>query len=77
MGSGDLYGSVGLDEIIGFEKIPDDGAAIIVYYHGAVPIDLYYMVSKCILHKNRHPRVIGDRFLFMIPGNNQYDNLFN
>ena len=55
-------------EIIGFEKIPDDSAAILVYYHGAIPIDLYYVIARCVLYKKRHPRSIGDRFLFKIPG---------
>lgn len=55
-------------EIYGFERIPDSGPGLIVYYHGALPIDLYYLMAKVILQKKRKIRAIGDRFLFKIPG---------
>jgi len=55
-------------EISGFEKIPVEGPAVLVYYHGALPIDLYYLIANVILHKRRCLRAIGDRFLFIIPG---------
>jgi len=55
-------------EISGFEKIPDEGSALLVYYHGALPIDLYYLMANAILHKRRCLRAVGDRFLFIIPG---------
>jgi len=55
-------------EISGFEKIPDEGPALLVYYHGALPIDLYYLMANVILRKRRCLRAVGDRFLFIIPG---------
>ncbi|XP_023720360.1 transmembrane protein 68 isoform X2 [Cryptotermes secundus] len=55
-------------EVSGMENIPDDTPALIVYYHGAIPIDLYYFISRCILFKNRLIHTVGDRFLFNIPG---------
>src|SRR5688572_21469306 len=55
-------------EIHGFDQIPDSGPALIVYYHGALPIDFYYLMANVILHKKRQIRAIGDRFLFRIPG---------
>jgi len=55
-------------EISGFDKIPDEGPALLVYYHGALPIDLYYLMANVILHKRRCLRAVGDRFLFSIPG---------
>jgi len=55
-------------EISGFEKIPDEGPALLVYYHGALPVDLYYLMANAILHKRRCLRAVGDRFLFIIPG---------
>lgn len=55
-------------EVIGMENIPDEGSALLVYYHGALPIDFYYLHAKCILHKRRLIQAVGDRFLFMIPG---------
>ena len=50
------------------ENIPDDTPALIVYYHGAIPIDLYYLIAKTILYKDRLIHTVADRFLFKIPG---------
>ena len=55
-------------EVIGLERIPDTGPALLIYYHGALPIDIYYLMAKIILHKQRQLWAIGDRFLFKIPG---------
>ncbi|KAG8234843.1 hypothetical protein J437_LFUL014692 [Ladona fulva] len=55
-------------EIKGMENIPDEGSALIIYYHGAIPIDLYYFVARVILFKNRLIHTVADRFLFKIPG---------
>lgn|SRR6218665_2238979 len=62
-------------EIQGFDRIPETGPALIVFYHGALPIDFYYLMANVILHKKRQIRVIGDRFLFRIPGT--ADNVCN
>ena len=56
-------------EVIGFDNIPEEGAALIVYYHGAIPLDYYYLSAKCLLYKKRLIRAVGDHFLFRIPGN--------
>ncbi|KAI0221979.1 Transmembrane protein 68 [Lamellibrachia satsuma] len=55
-------------EVVGFEKIPVSGPALLIYYHGTIPIDLYYVIAKMIVHKDRQLRAVGDRFLFKIPG---------
>ena len=55
-------------EVIGFEKIPDSGAALLIYYHGAIPIDLYYVVARTIVEKKRRIWAIGDKFMYKIPG---------
>ncbi|OWF44773.1 transmembrane protein 68-like [Mizuhopecten yessoensis] len=55
-------------EIVGFDKIPREGPALLIYYHGTIPIDFYYVIAKTLLDKNRHIRAVGDRFLFHIPG---------
>ena len=57
-------------EIIGLEKIPNSGPALLIYYHGAIPIDFYYIMAKVILYKSRMIRAVGDRFLFKTPGIN-------
>ena len=33
-------------EVQGLENIPDEGPAMIIYYHGALPVDYYYLVAK-------------------------------
>lgn len=62
------YGLITGYEIEGLEKIPDDSAALFVYYHGAIPVDLYYFLSRVFLLKNRLIHTVADRFLFKIPG---------
>jgi hypothetical protein len=55
-------------EIKGLENIPNSGPGLIVYYHGAIPVDYYYLCAKCILQKNRLIKAVGDKFLFNMPG---------
>ncbi|KPM03941.1 transmembrane protein 68-like protein 1 [Sarcoptes scabiei] len=55
-------------ELEGLDNIPDSGPAIIVYYHGALPVDYYYLSSKCLLTKKRSIYSVADRFMFKIPG---------
>ncbi|KAF4076842.1 hypothetical protein AMELA_G00219820 [Ameiurus melas] len=55
-------------EIHGLEKIPEEGPALIVYYHGAIPIDYYYFLARVILQKGRACHSVADHFLFKIPG---------
>uniref|UniRef100_A0A672HSC7 Phospholipid/glycerol acyltransferase domain-containing protein n=1 Tax=Salarias fasciatus TaxID=181472 RepID=A0A672HSC7_SALFA len=55
-------------EIHGMEKIPDKGPALIVYYHGAIPIDYYYFLANVIIQKGRTCHSVADHFLFKIPG---------
>lgn len=55
-------------EIIGFEKIPDTGSALLVYYHGALPIDMYYIIAKMLLYKRRQLKNVVATFLYRLPG---------
>uniref|UniRef100_A0A3B3UQD6 Transmembrane protein 68 n=1 Tax=Poecilia latipinna TaxID=48699 RepID=A0A3B3UQD6_9TELE len=50
------------------EKIPNRGPALIVYYHGAIPIDYYYFLAHVIIQKGRTCHSVADHFLFKIPG---------
>jgi hypothetical protein len=50
------------------DRIPDNSSALIIYYHGALPVDLYYFLSKVFLVKNRLMHTVADNFLFRIPG---------
>ena len=64
-------------EVSGMENIPVDTPALIVLYHGAVPVDVYYLVAKAILFKNRLIHIVGDRFVFKIPGKYSDFNTIN
>lgn len=55
-------------EIVGMENIPRDQPALFVYYHGAIPVDLYYFISKVFLFHSRLIHSVADRFLFKVPG---------
>lgn len=57
-------------EVVGMENIPIEGPALIVYYHGAIPIDMYYLVARVCLERDRLVHTVGDRFLFKLPGTN-------
>ena len=64
-------------EVQGMENIPDEGPALIVYYHGALPLDYYYLLAKVFLVKKRLIRAVGDKFLFSIPGKGRSFFLIN
>lgn len=55
-------------EIDGFSRIPKSGPALIIYYHGVIPLDHFYFMIKILLYRKRFIRSVGDHFLFMIPG---------
>ncbi|XP_030635029.1 transmembrane protein 68-like [Chanos chanos] len=55
-------------ELHGLEKIPDSGPALIVYYHGAIPIDYYYFLARVIILKGRTCHSVADHILFKMPG---------
>lgn len=64
-------------EVQGLENIPVEGPALIYYYHGALPIDYYYLVAKIVLLKQRAIHSVVDRFLFKIPGMSTFLRVFN
>lgn len=47
----------------GFEKIPEKGGAVLVYYHGAIPLDYIFLVSEILTNKNRMILSIVDKFM--------------
>ncbi|EGT48509.1 hypothetical protein CAEBREN_19245 [Caenorhabditis brenneri] len=55
-------------ELKGIENVPDEGSALFIYYHGCLPLDVYYLISKLVIHKNRSLHCVGDKFIFKIPG---------
>lgn len=55
-------------EVNGLENVPIDSPALLVYYHGAIPIDLYYLISRIYLLKAKLVHTVADHFLFKLPG---------
>lgn len=55
-------------EVIGLEKIPTDSSALLVYYHGVIPVDYYYLNSRYLIHTKRVMWTIAATFLFKVPG---------
>jgi 1-acyl-sn-glycerol-3-phosphate acyltransferase len=55
-------------EVVGMENLPKTGPALIIYYHGAIPIDMYYFTARVYLERDRLIYTIADRFLFKLPG---------
>ena len=54
-------------DVVGLDQLPQ-GGGLIVYYHGAIPLDAYYLVARAITRLGRHIHCVGDRFLQKIPG---------
>uniref|UniRef100_A0AC35U6Q7 PlsC domain-containing protein n=1 Tax=Rhabditophanes sp. KR3021 TaxID=114890 RepID=A0AC35U6Q7_9BILA len=63
-------------EVNGLENIPDEGPCLFVYYHGTLPLDIYYLIAKCVLYKKRTLHCVGDKFIFKIPGWGRLCKLF-
>ncbi|CAH8610994.1 unnamed protein product [Heterobilharzia americana] len=55
-------------EVIGMEKLPINGPAFLIYYHGTCPFDAYYFMSRHCIERDRFPVPVVDRFLFRLPG---------
>ena len=54
-------------EVVGVENIPK-GGALLVYYHGALPIDFYHFTNYMMRLRGRKVHIVGDRFLLKVPG---------
>lgn len=59
-------------EVIGFENViklrQQNKGCMIVYYHGAVPIDVYYLNAWSHVNHSIPLRAVVDYFMFHIPG---------
>ncbi len=54
--------------VCGMEHIPKEGGALLVLYHGLVPIDFWYLGLKIYLETGRQPCALVDRWLMKTPG---------
>ncbi len=55
-------------EIVGGHHVPTSGPALLVLYHGFVPLDGWYLAARYYLQRGRMIRSLADRFLFKTPG---------
>ncbi|MBX9766188.1 MAG: acyltransferase family protein [Bdellovibrionales bacterium] len=61
---GEIYNGF---ESEGDENIPDTGGALIVFYHGLIPLDAWYYGLQHYIKTGRLIRGLGDRWLFKTP----------
>ncbi|XP_063673931.1 DGAT1/2-independent enzyme synthesizing storage lipids-like [Bolinopsis microptera] len=54
-------------EFDGLQHLPKKGGALLVGYHGALPLDAYYFLAHCILER-RKLKLVVDKFLYNAPG---------
>lgn len=54
-------------EVEGLENIPENKPALIIYYHGVLPVDMQYLPMRYFLKKGRVVRSVADRFVFCLP----------
>lgn len=64
-GFGKLYNHY---QVKGLEHLPSQGGALLVLYHGLVPIDFWYLGLTIFQETNRVPCALVDRWLFKTPG---------
>ena len=60
--------SINFSDFLGFDNIPETGGALIVWYHGPVPIDYLALLVRTYLEKGRLIRSVMDKNLIMMPG---------
>ncbi len=55
-------------EVKGLEHLPREGGALLVLYHGLVPVDFWYLGLKIYVETGRQPCALVDRWLLKTPG---------
>jgi len=68
-GFGRFYNSY---EVKGLENVPTDSGALIVMYHGLVPVDFWYLGLTLYRELGILPCALVDRWLFKTPGLKQF-----
>ncbi|XP_033011129.1 transmembrane protein 68-like isoform X1 [Lacerta agilis] len=64
----DMYGTVWHGyEVHGMDKVPE-GPGLVVFYHGAFPLDYFYFVSRLYLQTGRLCQSVVDYHFSKIPG---------
>ncbi|OTF83839.1 transmembrane protein 68-like protein, partial [Euroglyphus maynei] len=55
-------------EIIGIDNLPANGPALLVFYHGTWPCDIYFLIAELYLCKKRIMFTIVERIIYLLPG---------
>jgi len=55
-------------QIIGGENLPTSGPALLIFYHGALPVDYYFLVADTLLYRGRLIQSVVDKFMLSLPG---------
>lgn len=63
-------------EFKGLENLPKKGGALLVGYHGALPLDAFYFLAHSLLD-GRKVKLVVDRFLYKAPGLRLLLKVFN
>lgn len=61
-----MYSKIGY-ELHGTENLPD-GPGLVIYYHGAIPVDYLYFLNRLFVLKHRLCYSVADEFVFKLPG---------
>ena len=48
--------------------MPDEGPALLILYHGTIPVDFYILKARYNIEKQRNVHSVTDNILFRIPG---------
>lgn len=74
----DVFGRIwhGYD-IVGLENFPREGPALVIFYHAAMPVDMYFLSFRIYLKTGRMMHAIGDKFLFILSIYNVFAECFN
>lgn len=54
-------------EVRGMERVPREGAALVVMNHGVLPFHAYMLIQEIFTQVGRLPRTLGASFLFQVP----------
>ncbi|KAL3319934.1 Transmembrane protein 68 [Cichlidogyrus casuarinus] len=55
-------------EVVGMEKISQNKPALLIYYHGTIPLDIYHFVARYVITHGFCPTPIVDNFMLRTPG---------
>ncbi|PAA88369.1 hypothetical protein BOX15_Mlig013333g2, partial [Macrostomum lignano] len=55
-------------EVSGLHRLPSNGPALLIVYHGVFPLDVYFLVARLVLETDRQPFIVADNFLWKVPG---------